>query len=565
MGGMRAIRLLVFRQHWKDILGASCSKVLHHKYKYPGRELARRPGLKRPLLLGTLATGVLLGRALAVMPGFDRTALGAGSQSGVSSETVSSARALAEAKLRAAQSSYAESQAELLAAQRSLEQLNVTDADGDVPMQTYPADPTIETFTGASWNAQQELMKGHCDFCGEDFPHPSMVAYVFDEPPHFPFAKFKEPMVMKAVLKQVVNIYDGRKVLSGCIWCLQEKHAYIAEVERDGNKVPKLISHWGRCSKKSHGNHMNKHHTRLAARLHDEAESRRGHTLAEGAMSAQEIWEKHSDQRVRKANDWVTELGGGKKPFLWLFYGCPTCKMWTVGSNAWWRVQRRVKALTDDSTTDGADSGHWRCCGCFGRWTWAAGGQMRMLVLGFANEVSGFEPGYQFCLVGDISNDASFDSIDNKINFLKTATILKFLGGRPVSEDALLSVLEAMQDSVNNKFKKGMNEVTTMISQLVSNQVLDAANVDIICQDARLSMPGPGRRFLVITQAKIEEHGGNLERINKEEFHALLDIAASTYDIEGTQPSGKGPKRIKQAILDSPAFRMGRILIASRM
>ena len=69
-----------------------------------------------------------------------------------------------------------------------------------------------------------------------------MVAYVFDEPPEYPFAQFKEPVVMKAVLKQVVNIHDGRKVLSGCVWCLQERHApsprhtYIAEVERDGKK-----------------------------------------------------------------------------------------------------------------------------------------------------------------------------------------------------------------------------------------------------------------------------------------------------------------------------------------
>jgi len=77
--------------------------------------------------------------ALAVMSGCDRTALRAGSQSGVSSETVSSARALAEAKVRAAQSSYAASQAELLAAQRSLEQLNVTDADGNlVPSLSMP-------------------------------------------------------------------------------------------------------------------------------------------------------------------------------------------------------------------------------------------------------------------------------------------------------------------------------------------------------------------------------------------------------------------------------------------
>jgi hypothetical protein len=212
------------------------------KCKYTGRELAVWPGLKGPFLFGTLAKGVLLGRALAVMSGCDRTALGAGSQSGASSETVSSARALAEAKVRAAQSSYAASQAELLAAQRSLEQLNVTDADGDVPMQTYPANPTIDTLTGASWEGQKELMKGYCDFCGRDFPHPSMVAYVFDEPPKYPFARVCEPVVVTAVRREVINIYDDRKILAACVWCFQEKHApsprhtYIAEVERDGKK-----------------------------------------------------------------------------------------------------------------------------------------------------------------------------------------------------------------------------------------------------------------------------------------------------------------------------------------
>jgi hypothetical protein len=123
-----------------------------------------------------------------------------------------------------------------------LEQIKVTDGDGDMPMQTNPANETSDMLIGVSWESQKPIMKGHCDLCGEGFPHPSMVAYVFDESPEYPFAKVREPVVFKAVFRQVVNVYDDRKILSACVWCLQERHApsprhtYIAEVERDGKK-----------------------------------------------------------------------------------------------------------------------------------------------------------------------------------------------------------------------------------------------------------------------------------------------------------------------------------------
>ena len=167
--------------------------------------------------------------------------------------------------------------------------------------------------------------------------------------------------------------------------------------------------------------------------------------------------------------------------------------------------------------------------------------------------------------MGSTSNDGNFDSIDNKINFWKTATMLKLLNGRPVSQEALLSALEAMQASVHNKFKQGMSEVTSMTTKAVPQHVLDEANVDIICQDARLSMPGLGRRFLVIRKDAIEVKGRKGETIDSNDLHYLLDLAASTYDIESIEPKGKGTKRLNNDIPASPAFRSGREFIAARI
>ena len=237
------------------------------------------------------------------------------------------------------------------------------------------------------------------------------------------------------------------------------------------------------------------------------------------------IVERMQDSRVRQASDFVTQLGGGSRPFLWLNYGCPHCRMWTVGPHHRYRVQPRVKELTDDSTTEGATTGGLRCALCFKPWTWALGGGMRLITVGSASEHSGFENGYHFALIGG----GHGDSVDVKIKFLQTATLLTELNGRPVSEEALEGALFAIQETVENKFANGMAEVSVAYPKLVSQRELDQANVDIFCQSGTLSLPGPGRRMLVIKQDAIENRGQKVETIDPEELDRLLDLAATAY------------------------------------
>ena len=402
----------------------------------------------------------------------------------------------------------------------------------------YVRDPDVETFDGASCEAQKSLMKAYCDFCHQDFEHQSLVAYLYDDDTGHPFAKLKDPF-------PGVNIFDPRPVRPGCAWCASKFHneKYVEQVPNpEGKIISKVTSKWNE----------------LVLKLHEQ-----NHEPAAYASSSQEIWEPHLDSRVRQANDWVTQLGGGFRPFLWLHDGCPHCGTWTVGANHWYRTQRRGRELKDDSTTEGRQHHGWRCACCFGKWTWALGGNMRLIVVGLASEASGFEPGYQFALIGG----GHCDSIDTKINFLRTAVLLTELYGRPVSEEALLGALAAIQQKFEKQFSKGLNEVSVASSKVVSQQELDQANVDIICQSPTLSLPGPGRRMLVIKQDAIENRGQKVETIDPAELHYLLDLAASTYDIENTRVSATAAatKQIKREMLESDAFRLGRESILSRM
>ena len=65
----------------------------------------------------------------------------------------------------------------------------------------------------------------HCGFCNQDFEHPSLVAYLYDDDTGHPFAKLMEP-------SPGVNIFDPRPVRPGCAWCASKFHneKYVEQV-----------------------------------------------------------------------------------------------------------------------------------------------------------------------------------------------------------------------------------------------------------------------------------------------------------------------------------------------
>jgi hypothetical protein len=186
-----------------------------------------------------------------------------------------------------------------------------------------------------------------------------------------------------------------------------------------------------------------------------------------------------------------------------------------------------------------------------------------MIVLGFASDAAGFEPGYRFAL---FDRDHMGLDIDNKCLFLQSLQKLTLLNGKPVSDVALLAVAKALHVRVQHTFSQGTNQVSQAFSMPVSQEMLDSANVDIICWDPRWSMPRPGHPMWVIRKHVLEKHGSQVHMIQHTELNYLLDLAASIYDIESavSRPNRETRKLIWD-IVQSGAFKLGRLHIAAHV
>ena len=213
---------------------------------------------------------------------------------------------------------------------------------------------------------------------------------------------------------------------------------------------------------------------------------------------------------------------------------------------------------------DGQDEGHWRSGCCFEPWGWGTEASKRLIVIGFASEKAGFEDGYSFALIGDTREEGVSDPIELRINFLKTATTLRYLAGRSVTEQNLLAALTETQAAVERKFPKGTKEVRPAYSCKVEEWQCDQSNVNVICQSPALSLPGPGRRFLVIDPKLMPS---DVQVIDKAYLHFLLDLSGATYAVEDTRvgPKAHATKAIKAGMLASPGFAAGRMAIQRSM
>ena len=188
---------------------------------------------------------------------------------------------------------------------------------------------------------------------------------------------------------------------------------------------------------------------------------------------------------------------------------------------------------------------------------------MPMIVLGFANDTVGFEHGYRFAL---FDRDQMGLDIDEKCCILKSLQKLILLNGKPVSDAALFAVVRAMHMRVQHIFTEGTNQVSRAFSMPVSQEMLDSANVDIICWDPRWSMPCTGHPMWVVRKDVLEKHGRQVHMIQHTELNYLLDLAASTYDIESAvSRPGSATRKIIRDMVQSEAFKLGRLHVAARM
>ena len=156
--------------------------------------------------------------------------------------------------------------------------------------------------------------------------------------------------------------------------------------------------------------------------------------------------------------------------------------------------------------------------------------------------------------------------IDNTCLLLQNLQTLTVLNGKSVSDAALLAVARALHMRVQHTFSQGTNQVSQAFSMPVSQEILDSANVDIICWDPRWSMPHPGHPMWVIRMDVLEKHGSQVHMIQHTELNYLLDLAASTYDIKSVvSRPGSATRKLIRDMVQSEAFKLGRLHIAAHM
>ena len=182
-----------------------------------------------------------------------------------------------------------------------------------------------------------------------------------------------------------------------------------------------------------------------------------------------------------------------------------------------------------------------------------------MVVIGDGNPTRGFRPGsYTFSYIGDIS-----DKTNNKINFLKGAALLKELDGQPVTRYALLGALQVIHDKTNATFSRGMPEVSTRHSCMISKEKLDTHQIDIVCEHPALSLRAQNQPYQVIEKRDIKQQVNVIDEVY---LNYLLDSASSAYDVDAMWSKlGDGGKKIYWELTQSKGFAEGRTAIRQRL
>ena len=424
--------------------------------------------------------------------------------------------------------------------------------------ERFPHPPTAERFQGASIESSRtDVPKHSCSFCNEKFALASMVGFVLNQPPDYPFAVCDDTIKDRACTGVVkLDVFKRDGVRPCCAACAQEFHKprlpYIKVVrDPNGQAVAKVTSQWTRLKAASRGMKINKKHEESAfLRRDDKLNVPKGTTA--------KIYETLKDAMAARACDWITVLGG-ERPFMWILWGCAVCQQWTICANSWYRCHRRVRTLEEGHTNKGVDDGHWRCAGCFEEWSWALAGDMRMIVIGDGSPDKGFASGdYSFSLIGEIST-----AIENKIKFLKGAALLKALDGKEVTYQNILGALSVLHRQTSETFSKGMPEVSVRTSCFVTQEKLDTHNIDIVSEHSTLSLRSHGVNYQIIDRRSIK---GNVSVIDQAWFEYLLDVASSAYDVDGLWPTlGEGGRKTYWSVVQSEGFKDGRTAIRQRL
>ena len=274
--------------------------------------------------------------------------------------------------------------------------------------------------------------------------------------------------------------------------------------------------------------------------------SRRG-----GVPTASDVHRARNNTAFSRSLDWITEVFVQ----MWLFFGCPSCQIFPVSSASWYRAARQRSKDVDGMSCAGSANGHWFCAHCGKQWKWNSGNN-RLLVLGSCSQASGLES-YQYARLPDMPSE-----VENKLAFLMGCTALTELGEMKASlvdVDVLMEMVSRMNKKVSHKFSRVIPEVEVVKCKDISSDI-ESRNMRLVCEDSRLSLRCVGGVFKGINLS-----GKNVPEVDSKHLDFVLDVLASSLDVENKQLTGPAERKVKARLLESAVFKLGRDLARSKL
>ena len=411
-------------------------------------------------------------------------------------------------------------------------------------------DDQDEEFAGASSGARAGVVASKCELCERNFTLWSLMTYV--EADNFKFAKTPDTRLMKAVdivagATEKSNFADpARQVMCVCGLCLETKHGVEpgTYVTKDSSGSMKATTKFRKASKATKGVPLSSKRAEFICMLRDKKEQTRGESQSVSTLAVYQSLS--ASAALRSSLDWICMLGS----WLFLFFGCPSCFLFPLMSNCWYRFQRLVKQEVSGQTGAGEDDGHWRCATCLKKWTWSTGGAYRLLVFGDWNPATQRFDTCQMAFIGKQT-----DAQNNKINWLKGCNAIETLAGRPITRENILQMIDALNRETNRVLTQGGIREVVRTTARDPNEALLQANCRLYMEDERLSLLGPGRQFNAINSQLCSPP---VTEISSEELDDLLDAAAAGLDVESGPHATAAQRQVQRKVMSSPGFIRGR-------
>ena len=207
---------------------------------------------------------------------------------------------------------------------------------------------------------------------------------------------------------------------------------------------------------------------------------------------------KKADELYRKrlvgCTDWVTELA----PDAYLLYGCQQCHLYPTSSARWWRCtgyssdNMTSLGTLEEQTVEGNAKHSWRCGNC---------GISHHNVNRQCFVIKGDKNEFTYSYIGGLIGDQISGPLQNKLNFLKTLTLLKEIDGMELTKADVVRCVHLINERAANRLLSSTHSKVvvsrfpwdTVAKNDGSGETWPIYNgPDLYCEDQRLSLPGAG-------------------------------------------------------------------------